>query len=181
MVQLVNRYSNAMLTLLKEHDDIEASLEQARLIRDILDHQEIKAFLEDPNIPNVEKKGLIKQNFEGKLDDHLMGFLDLMIKKSREALIIPVLTDLIQLLNKELGHIEAYVTTAKPLTEAEEDALYRVLSNKLGTDIQIKNSVDPQVLGGFSVLVDGQIFDSTVRSELNRMTERLKRGDYRDS
>lgn len=181
MVQLVNRYSNAMLALLNEADDLEASLSQAILIRDILDHQEIKAFLEDPDVPNVEKKGLIKNNFEGKLDDHLMGFLELMIKKSRESFIVPVLTDLIHQLNKQLGNMEAYVVSAKPLSETQQASLAKVLTEKLKTEIHLKCSVDPQVLGGFSVLVDGQIFDSTVRTELNRMTERLKRGDYRDS
>ncbi|WP_338488122.1 ATP synthase F1 subunit delta [Ruoffia tabacinasalis] len=181
MVQVVNRYSNAMLELLNEQDDIEKSLNQATFIRDSLDYQEIKGFLENPDIPNVEKKALIKSNFEGKLDDHFMGFLELLIRKSRESLIVPVLTDLIHQLNKQLGNMEAYVVSATALSEDQKASLVKVLTDKLDTKIHLKCSVDPQVLGGFSVLVDGQIFDSTVRTELNKMTERLKRGDYRGS
>jgi F-type H+-transporting ATPase subunit delta len=43
-------------------------------------------------------------------------------------------------------------------------------------EIKIKTKVDPDVIGGFYILADGRIFDCTVRSELNKMRERLKRG-----
>ena len=51
-----------------------------------------------------------------------------------------------------------------------------ILSGQTDMEIMIKTKVDPDVIGGFYILADGRIFDSTVRTELNRMRERLKRG-----
>jgi F-type H+-transporting ATPase subunit delta len=47
--------------------------------------------------------------------------------------------------------------------------------------VEVKASVDPDVIGGFYVLVDGHIFDGTVRTHLNNMKARLKRGIMNDS
>jgi F-type H+-transporting ATPase subunit delta len=44
--------------------------------------------------------------------------------------------------------------------------------------VEITTKVDSDVIGGFYILVDGHIFDGTVRSDLNIMRERLRKGSY---
>ena len=56
------------------------------------------------------------------------------------------------------------------------DSIRAVLSKKIGMDIEINTVVDPDVLGGFYILVGGRIFDRTVRSALNDLRQRLKIG-----
>jgi len=52
------------------------------------------------------------------------------------------------------------------------------LSKKINLEIHITPVVDPDIVGGFYVLMDGRVFDATVRSDLNAMRERLKRGSF---
>lgn len=181
MAQLVTRYSNAILSILSEEDAIEETLKQVELVRNTLDDNEIQSFLENPDIPNVEKKHLIKKSFAGHIDQSLMGFLDLMIRKSRESLIIPVLTDLIHQIKRKLGKIEAYVVSAMPLDDEEVSDLARILSDKLGAQVEVETSVDRDLLAGFYVQVDGQVFDSSLRTDIQRIKNQLKKGDFRDS
>lgn len=181
MVQLVTRYSNALLSLLSEEDEYRKGLEQVLFIRDTLDHKEIRDFLENPDIPSAEKKNLVKTSFEGQIDQNLMGFLDLTIRKNRESLIVPVLTDLIHQINKKIGKVEAYLVSAIPLSEDEEMAVARILSDKLDAEIEVNSSVDPDLLAGFYVQVEGQVFDSSLRTDIHRITSQLKKGDFRDS
>ncbi|BEL11605.1 F0F1 ATP synthase subunit delta [Actinoplanes sichuanensis] len=61
----------------------------------------------------------------------------------------------------------AYVTVAKPLTDAEEQALAAKLSGVYGRGVSLKVDVVPGVLGGVSVRVGSDLYDGTVLRKLN--------------
>lgn len=177
MADLKERYSNALLELSEEGASLEKDLEQVVLVRDSLKEDEVQAFLTHPHIPDSAKHQLFQEAFSEGISKHLMGFLYLMVRKNRESLIVPSLTEYIKNANKRLGKIEAKVVSAKALTEKQIESIRLVLSKKTGMQVEIEATVDPDVIGGFYILVDGHIFDGTVRSKLNIMRERLKRGD----
>jgi F-type H+-transporting ATPase subunit delta len=62
----------------------------------------------------------------------------------------------------------AYVTTATPLTEDDEQRLAERLSELYGRRISLKVDVDPTVIGGARVQVGADLYDGTV---LRRLTE----------
>lgn len=176
MAKLKDRYANALLEISEEKGSLENDLKQAVMVRDVLSSDEVQAFLAHPHIPDSAKHQLFQNAFSGKLAGHIMGFLYLMVRKNRELLIVPALTEYIDSANKRFGRIEAKVVSAKPLTEEQVESIRMILSGQTDMEIIIKTKVDPDVIGGFYILADGRIFDSTVRTELNRMRERLKRG-----
>jgi F-type H+-transporting ATPase subunit delta len=61
----------------------------------------------------------------------------------------------------------AYVTVAKPLTDAEEQSLAAKLSGVYGREVSLKVDVQPAVLGGVSVRVGSDLYDGTVLRKLN--------------
>lgn len=178
MAKLKERYANALLELSEESGTIGKDIEQAVLIRDALKNADVQAFLMNPRVPDSSKQELFHNFFSEKLSKHLMGFLYLMIRKNRESLIVPSLTEYIERSNRRLGKIVAKVVSAKPLTEKQMESIRIILSKKINMQVEINATVDPDVIGGFYVLVDGRIFDRTVRTELNILRERLKRGGY---
>jgi F-type H+-transporting ATPase subunit delta len=62
----------------------------------------------------------------------------------------------------------AYVTSAIPMTEQEEERLGARLSEMYGRGISLKITVDPRVIGGLSVQVGSDLYDGTV---LRRLTD----------
>ena len=178
MAKLKERYANALFELSEESGKLEKDLEQAVLVRDVLRSDHVQSFLVHPHIPNSAKQQLFNNAFSNDLSKHLMGFLHLTVRKNRESLIVPVLTEYISRVNKHLGRIEAKIVSAKSLTEKQIKSIQIALSRKTNMKIDVKTKVDPDVIGGFYVLVDGRIFDGTVRSQLNNIRERLKRGSY---
>lgn len=173
MATLRDRYANALLELSEEKGTLEKDLELAALIRDALNNSDVQAFLIHPHVPDSAKQQLFHNAFSGKLTKHLMGFLYLMVRKNRESLIVPILTEYIDRTNRRLGRIEAKVVSAKSLTEKQIEAIRTLLIKKIHMQVDVKATVDPDVIGGFYVLVDGHIFDRTVRADLNNMKERL--------
>jgi len=62
----------------------------------------------------------------------------------------------------------AYVTVAKPLSDADEQALAAKLADMYGRQVSLKVHVDPAVIGGVSVQVGSDLYDGTI---LHRLTE----------
>jgi F-type H+-transporting ATPase subunit delta len=178
MAKLKDRYANALLELSEESGSLEKDFEQAVLVRDTLKSADVQAFLAHPHVPVSAKHQLLHNAFSGKLAKHLKGFLYLVVRKNREALIVPALTEYIDRINRRLGRIEAKVVSAKALTDKQIESIRTVLSKKIDMQVEVKATVDPDVIGGFYVLVDGRIFDGTVRTQLNIMMESLRKGSY---
>lgn len=176
MAKLKDRYANALLELSEESGSLAKNLDQALLLRDALESPDVQGFLLHPHVPNSAKEDLFHKVFEDKISKHLMGFLHLAVRKNRESLIVPALTEFIEQANKRLGRIEAKLVSAKELTKKQIESIQRIIAKKTNMEVNIKTKVDPDVIGGFYILIDGYILDRTVRSDLNIMRERLKRG-----
>lgn len=67
----------------------------------------------------------------------------------------------------------AYVTVAAPLGEEEERRLGAKLTELYGREVAVKQTVDPEILGGMSVLVGSDLYDGTVLRRLNETRKAL--------
>lgn len=174
MAGLKNNYALKLLERSGEDDILEKDLEQAVMLRDILGDPKIQVFITDSKISIFDKHQLFTDFFSGKISDHLMKFLNHMLQKNQESLIIPVLTEYIDWGNRRLGKVEAKIVSAKELTEKQVESIRDILSKQFDMDVEVKITVDPELIGGFYVLADGHIFDGTVKSDINNMKRMLK-------
>jgi F-type H+-transporting ATPase subunit delta len=178
MDQLTDRYVNALLEISTEKGTLEKDVGQAMRLSDMLKNPNAWSFLVQQHAPDSAKRQYLVRFFPEGISEHLVNFLFLAVQNSRESLIIPVLSEFTKRANRRLGKAEAIVVSAKELSDKQLDAIRAVLSKKINLEIHITLVVDPDIVGGFYVLMDGRVFDATVRSDLNAMRERLKRGSF---
>ncbi len=69
--------------------------------------------------------------------------------------------------------INAEVTSAVPLTDAEREALDTRLHGRYGDELPIRYRVEPSILGGLIVRVGDRYLDGSVASRLARMRDEL--------
>jgi F-type H+-transporting ATPase subunit delta len=67
----------------------------------------------------------------------------------------------------------AEVTSAMPLTAAEEERLRQVLARRFGDDLEFRFTTDPGLLGGIRVRVGDQVIDGSVAGKLESLRDRL--------
>ena len=65
------------------------------------------------------------------------------------------------------------VETAMPLTDGEKAALADALSHKYGTTVTLRETVDPRLIGGIRVYIEGDLLDDTLRHRLDDIGGRL--------
>ncbi len=176
MAQLENRYANALFELSIENNSVKADLAEAQLVRDSLELEETQAFLLHPHVSDAAKLELLKTAFADLINVNLAGFLQLLIEKNRETVLLAVLDDYINKVNKYLGRVEAKVVSATALSDKQMAMLHPLIAKITKKETKIRNVVDPDVIGGFYILVDGHVFDATIRSDLHKMKAQLKKG-----
>jgi F-type H+-transporting ATPase subunit delta len=69
----------------------------------------------------------------------------------------------------------AEVTAATPLTERQRDRLAAALQQLYGREVRLNIDVDPEVIGGIRVQVEGELIDGTVVGRLDDARRRLTR------
>ena len=78
-------------------------------------------------------------------------------------------------LARRRGETSATVTSAVPLTAQQQQQLSEALRSVLGgAKVSIDAHVDPDILGGLVVKVGSRLFDSSIRSKLQRLQLAMK-------
>ncbi|HEX4078002.1 MAG TPA: F0F1 ATP synthase subunit delta [Rhizomicrobium sp.] len=88
------------------------------------------------------------------------------------------LTDIIaafeELVGRQRGEVDAEVSAARPLSEAETGELKAALKAKLGRDARLTAKVDPALLGGLVVKVGSRMIDSSLRTKLEGLRSAMR-------
>ena len=69
---------------------------------------------------------------------------------------------------------EIKVTSSYPLLERQREELKKVLSVKLGRAPEIKEEIDPKLIGGLILNIGGMVIDGTLKNKLQRIIPYLK-------
>ena len=69
---------------------------------------------------------------------------------------------------------EIKVTSSYPLLERQREELKKVLGEKLGGGLEIKEEIDQKLIGGLILNIGGMVIDGTLKNKLQRIIPYLK-------
>jgi len=72
--------------------------------------------------------------------------------------------------------VRACVTSAVRLTKAQADSVKEGLEKQTGKKIDLQTKVDSKLLGGMKAEVGGKVFDGSIKTQLQRIEDTLKKG-----
>jgi F-type H+-transporting ATPase subunit delta len=123
--------------------------------------------LSDVVAPPAQRAELVKALLEGKANPVTLRLAEVALGGFGGRSFQSGLTRMVEMSAERRDRQVAYVTVAAPLSDDEERRLGTKLSQLYGRDVTVKQTVDPQVLGGMSVLVGSDLYDGTVLRRLN--------------
>ena len=71
------------------------------------------------------------------------------------------------------GPRDAEVNSAVPLSQEQQDAILQQLRSRYGPALEVKFVVDESILGGLIVRVGDRVLDTSVRSRLTQVQQRM--------
>jgi len=168
------RYATALFDISQESGLLNDYLEQAQLVRDNIASEDAQRVLTHPRITSDEKFAFLKSAFGEHIHQDLLGFMRLVISKNREAFLLPALSKLVEMIKTHNKETTARVVSAVPITDEQAAELTALLEKKLNKKVGISVVVDPSVVAGVSIHVDGYFLDRTVKTMLKDMKENLQ-------
>ena len=84
-----------------------------------------------------------------------------------------VLSQFVRLVRLDSAHRLARVESAAPLDPSTRDAVVQGLVHQYGAGLDVSFVVDPALIGGMRIRVGSDVYDGTVKGELEALEEAL--------
>ncbi|MBC1238873.1 ATP synthase F1 subunit delta [Nostoc sp. 2RC] len=177
-VEIAQPYAQALLSIAQSKNLTEEFGEDARTLISLLStNKELQSFLGNPFIKPENKKSLIKQLVGEGGNPYLRNFLLVLVDKRRIAFLEPILQQYLALLRQLNQTVLAEVTSAVPLTEAQQQAIReKVIAITNARQVELETKVDGELIGGVIIKVGSQVIDASIRGQLRRLSLRLTSG-----
>ncbi|MFQ5863714.1 MAG: ATP synthase F1 subunit delta [bacterium] len=171
---LAKRYAQALFELAKEKGILESIRNEMELFNNNLQsNQPFRHFLNSQEINKREKARKIEALFQDRVSNVFFNFLLVLLKKNRQSIFSIIAKQFELIFDRYLKKVRASAITAVPLDECSLLRLKQTLSKRLDANVQIQNSIDPNIIAGIIIKVDGQVIDGSLKSQLNRLKYQL--------
>ena len=167
MTEIARMYGGSLYDLAAE-EGLETRIldeldEAAKLIRD---DPEYLRLLSTPSIPKKERCALLDEAFRGPVHLYVLNLLKILCENGtlRE---LPGCARAYRIrYNAAHGILEATAITAIAMTAAQTEQLRQKLETITGKKIDLATKIDPSVLGGIRLDIEGTELDGTVQNRL---------------
>ena len=168
-------YAQALLSIAQSQNLTEAVGEDTRTFLGLLrGSQELTNFLSNPFVKQENKKNVLKQLLGEGGNSYLRNFLLLLVDRRRIAFLEPILHQYLVLLRQLNQTVLAEITSAVPLTEAQQQAITeKVITLTKARQVELETKIDSDLIGGVIIKVGSQVIDASLRGQLRRLSLRL--------
>lgn len=171
---VAKRYAKALLALGRERGIEEALGEEL---------ERVAAAFGDPALTGLLTLSTLGVKVRREITDRMVSllplsplmadFLRLLAQKDRLRFLADIQDHYQHLLDQAIGRSRARVRSAVPLLQAELADVVSVFSRLTGTTVVPSVEVDPELLAGVVVEIEGRVYDGSLKTQLARMGEAL--------
>jgi len=170
-----NSYSQALYELVDEEKVVDKVEQEANaFIKLISESQEFLNLIKDPRNTQSEQTDAISVICQSyKINETFTKFLKFLISKRRLFFLDKILKDFIVICSNKRGEIIAKLTAAKELSSSEIENIENSLKVNFGSNLKLKFSYDPSLLGGLIVQVGSIMIDTSLKSKLQQIENKM--------
>ena len=173
---LAGRYASALFGLARDEKQIDAVTRSLDGLEAALaESADFRTLVTSPLIGRAEAGKAVRALIPALSVDPITGkFLGVLADNGRLGELKAVIRSVRQLAAWHRGETTAEVTSAFPLNDDQVARLKANLKARLGRDVVIDATVDPQILGGIVIRHGSQMIDASIRTKLNTLANAMK-------
>lgn len=130
--------------------------------------------LSEPAIKKQERLDLIDKAFGESCEKYLINFIKLLCERNLLGEFEGCCETFVKRYNADNNIAEAVVTSAVKLTDAQVSALKAKLEAKSGKTVSLTQKLDPKVLAGIKVELEGVQLDGTLSGRLSGIGRKIE-------
>lgn len=174
---LARRYTRALFQLARESGQEEAIGFQIDEFFTAYNGSNLQTVLTNPAFDVATRKRiLIQVGNAQQLSVLAIHFLSLLLERDRLAHLPGIVSSYRRLLNDVKGRVDAKVVSASALEPGLAERVSEQLCAMSGKDVVLQQVVDPGLMGGMTVELENKVYDGSIRSQLEKMKQRIARG-----
>ena len=175
--RLSRRYTRAIFQLARETGVEEETGRELEQFFSIYRGSDLEKVLINPAFAAATRKDILTRVIQSQqLSPLTIKFLSLLLERDRLMELAGIVSCYRRLLNEAKGRVEARVVSSSTLETAVVEQLRERLRGLAGKDVLLQQETDPSLLGGLLVELEGKVYDGSIRSQLEKMKQRIARG-----
>jgi len=180
VIRIAARYAKSLLDLAIEQNKLDKIKGDVDGFLEATENRDFYLLVKSPIVNPAKKTEIFKAIFDGKVDELTMAFFDIIIRKGRASSLPEIAREFV-VQYKIHNHISTVtLTTAEPATEEILAAVRKKLEDSGATEssVDIITKVDPEIIGGFILEFDNQLYDASVAHKLDNMRKEFGGNQY---
>lgn len=170
---VANNFAKVLIDQAGDNERIEAFRKEIEGVLKVFKDDNVMEFLLSPQVKFEEKKEVLEDILKGKVDEIVFDFIIFVIKGNKTDLLIEIFEEYRNLACKVTGKVVAEVFSPFPLDKDDRRELEEKFSKLLDKDVEVKYIHDSSLMGGIRVMVDGQLFDGSLKGRFRQLRKEL--------
>lgn len=171
---LARPYAEAVFRLAQGESDLAGWSSRIATLAAIVSDAQVARLIADPAVSAERVAGLVIEVAGDGLGERGGNFVKVLAESDRLSLLPEIGTQFETLKASAEGTLEATITSAQELTQAQIDDLVAGLKARFSRAVNVQVAVDPELIGGAVIAIGDQVIDGSVKGRLQRMAFALQ-------
>jgi F-type H+-transporting ATPase subunit delta len=173
------RYAKSLLQLAVEQNILDYLNHDMELFAKVChENHAFVSTLRSPIIHGDKKLAILRRIFDGKVNPLMISLFEILVRKGRENYLPEIAQEFSIQYRLFKGIVVAEVTTTFALDDTLRNSFKRIVSEGLGKQVDLKEKVDANIVGGFVLKVDDKQLDQSVQAQLRRLKNKMLDSTY---
>ncbi|MDN3204911.1 ATP synthase F1 subunit delta [Algoriphagus sediminis] len=175
-----SRYAKSILGLALEQKQLEEVHADFQKLTEVANsNYEFGVILKNPVISSEKKLAILKAIFEEGAQKLTMTFFEIISRKKREGILLDVAQEFKIQYNLHSSIQVANLTTTFPIDEKLRKEFITVVKEISGLkEVQLIETVDADIIGGFILRVNDKLLDDSISSKLRELRNQFSTNQY---
>ncbi|MDT8346933.1 MAG: ATP synthase F1 subunit delta [Flavobacteriaceae bacterium] len=167
------RYARSLFALAQERNSLEQVFKAFEQVSETFkSNKELRQFINNPIIKNADKKAALTKIFKFE-NQEIAQLLSLLLHNGRIGIFGAVAQQFTNLYRDFHNVQAAQLTSAQPLDEQQVNAIMAVAKSMSDKTIEITQSINPELIGGFVLRIGDMQYNASVSDQLMKVKKQL--------
>ena len=173
MENVSSRYALALYSLADDLNKVESWQQEVKELKRIfVENTDFVMILGSSFLPIIKRQEIMNKTLKG-VDENIKALISVIMENNRTDLLFDVFDDFNTYCNEHRGIREGYIYSTLKLDEKVISEIEEKISKLENNKVELKNVVDPSLIGGVKIVVHDHIYDGSIKHHIEMMKKDL--------
>lgn len=174
LASIAAQWASAIFELAVENGSEKAVLDNLKSINALIaNSKQLESVLRHPSVPASEKKELLNELLQGKINILSRHLLGLLCDRRRLPLLPHIESQYVCLWNDKQNIAVGTLTFAEKADTRVLSEIKSALAQKLGKTLELEEKEDKSLIGGYVLRIGDQVIDGSLKGRLQTIEKSL--------